>query len=76
MAVHPGNLQAAAGRLQEALEKLQRAWSAASDEWRDENSRHIEEQLLAPLSAEVSAALPAIDHLAQTLARAARECEE
>jgi hypothetical protein len=74
--MNPGNLQAASGRLQEALEKLQLAWSTAREEWRDENSRHLEEEILEPLAAEVAAAIPTIGHLTQTLAQARRECEE
>lgn len=74
--MHPGNLNAAAGRLQEALEALQLAWQNAQDQWQDENSRHIEETLLRPIANEISKALPAISHMTQVLAQAERELTE
>ena len=74
--MHPGNLQAAAGRLQEALEALQIAWTAASDHWRDDVSRRVEAESLRPIAEEVAAAIPAISHMAQVLSHAARECDE
>jgi hypothetical protein len=74
--MHIGNLQGSAGRLQEALETLQLAWQRAADHWRDERSQAIEEECLRPLAQEVNAALPAISHMAQVLAQAARECNE
>lgn len=71
-----GNLQAAAGRLKDALDQLQLAWQRTREEWRDENSRSLEEELLQPLAEEVKGALPAIDLMSQTLQRAVRECSE
>ena len=74
--MHIGNLQAATGRLQDALDQLQLAWEQTRDQWQDENSRHIEEELLEPLAHEVKAAIPAIGQMAQALQHAVRECEE
>jgi division protein CdvB (Snf7/Vps24/ESCRT-III family) len=74
--MHVGNLQAAAGRLQDALDQLQRAWQRTCDEWRDENSRSVEEELLQPLAEEVKGALPAIGLMSQTVQQAVRECSE
>jgi hypothetical protein len=71
-----GDLQAAAGRLQDALEQLLVAWDQTRDQWRDENSRHIEEEILAPLAQEVKGAIPTIGQMSQALQQAARECEE
>ncbi len=74
--MHVGNLQAAAGRLQDALDQLQLAWQRTRNEWRDENSRFVEEELLQPLAEEVKGALPAIGLMSQTLQQAVRECNE
>lgn len=74
--MHVGNLQAAAGRLQDALDQLQLAWQRTRDEWCDENSRFVEEELLQPLAEEVQGALPAIGLMSQTLQQAVRECHE
>lgn len=71
-----GNVQAGAGRLQEALESLQRVWADTAEHWQDDNSRHIEEQHLRPVAEEVSAALTAIGHLSTVLQTARRELEE
>jgi len=74
--MHIGNLSAAAGRLQEALEALQIAWGNVSNEWHDERSRKLEEDYLRPLAQEVNTALPAIGIMAQTLGQASRELDE
>jgi hypothetical protein len=74
--MHVGNLQAAASRLKDALDQLQLAWQRTREEWRDENSRSLEEERLQPLAEEVKGALPAIDLMSQTLQRAVRECSE
>lgn len=74
--MHIGNLQAAAGRLQDALEQLQLAWDRAGEDWRDENSRRVQEELLAPLAHEVLSAVPAIGQMSQSLQQAVRECSD
>ena len=71
-----GNLQAAAGRLQDALEQVLRAWEQTRDQWHDENSRHIEEKILAPLAQAVTGSIPFIGQMSQALQQAARECNE
>lgn len=74
--MHTGNLQAAAGRLQDALEQLQLAWNQTGEHWRDDNSRHIQAELLDPLAHEVLAAIPAIGQMSTSLQQAFRECQE
>lgn len=74
--MHVGNLQAAAGRLQDALDQLLVVWEQTRDQWQDENSRHIEEELLAPLAQQVKASIPIIGQMSQALQQAARECNE
>ena len=74
--MHTGNLQAASGRLQDALEQLLLAWEQTRDHWHDENSRHLEEEVLAPLAHEVKQAIPAIGQMSLALQQAFRECNE
>jgi hypothetical protein len=71
-----GNFQTGAGRLQEALESLQRVWGDTSGHWRDANSTNIEEHHLRPIREEVNGALAAIGHLATIVQAASRELDE
>jgi hypothetical protein len=74
--MHPGNISSSSGRLQEALEQLQLAWSATSDVWRDSQSENVRVNHLEPMAREVTIALPAISHLLQVIAQAKRELDE
>lgn len=71
-----GNLQSAAGRIQEALEDLQVAWAATREHWDDQPARDFEEQVLAVISQEVSTAFPALGQLTQSFQAAGRACSE
>ncbi|WP_437201027.1 hypothetical protein [Planctomicrobium sp. SH664] len=72
----PGNLQSPAARLQQSLEELMVSWQLTKDHWADENSRVFEETHLQRICDEISLALPAVAQLSQSMATAARECEE
>ena len=74
--MRPGNLQSANGRLQEAFDTLSLVWNETSEHWRDQNARHVEEEMLEPIGEEVAKALPAISHMAQLFGQAARELNE
>ncbi len=74
--MNAGNIQAAVGRLQEALDTLQIAWGQTADVWRDDNRRSFEEERLHNVAEEVVAAIPAISNLAQVIQVAQRELEE
>ena len=74
--MHVGNLRAAAGRLQDALDELLRKWEQTRDAWNDDNSRNIEEQFLQPLAIEVQGALPSIGLMGQAIQQAVRETTE
>jgi len=71
-----GNVQAASGRLQDALQELQLAWSGATEIWKDTNARSFDEQYLRSIAEEINVAIPAVSHLAQVLQTARRELEE
>ena len=68
------DLTTGVSQLRDSLEQLQRIWSDTEQHWRDENSRHLEEEHLQPLAREVAAAYPVIHELAVVLAQAEREC--
>lgn len=74
--MHTGNLQAARGRIQDALEKLHLDWNAASETWADQNAAQFAELHLQPIWEEFQTAMPAISHLAQVVQAASRELEE
>ncbi len=68
------DLNTGAAALQTATETLLEHWQITKDVWNDGNSRHLEEDHLQPLLKEVSDALRAVNHLAEVLTQAEREC--
>jgi hypothetical protein len=74
--MHPGNIVAAAGRMQEAMEQLQIAWGSARDHWNDGMSQHFEEQHIRPIFERINVALPALTQMAQALQQAQTQCGE
>jgi hypothetical protein len=69
------DLTSGAARLRDQTDVLVAAWGETRDHWNDANSRNIDENHLNPLAEDVSAALTAIRHLSEVLAKAQRECE-
>jgi hypothetical protein len=65
---------AAAAKLELAMEALNGAKGEALSRWDDEMSHGFEEQFLLPLEPKVRRALDAIRHLAESLAKAERDC--
>lgn len=74
--MNTGNLQAARGRIQDALEKLHLDWNVASQTWVDHNADQFAEHYLQPIWEEFQTALPAISQLTQVVQSASRELEE
>jgi hypothetical protein len=74
--MHVGNIQAGAGKLDEALDQLLTRWRAAADVWRDVQSRTYDEQHLRRMTEEVHQVLPAVAQMIQVLRAAQRELEE
>ena len=74
--MNTGNLQAARGRIEEALDQLRIDWLAAAEVWSDQNAARFEEERLQPVWEEFQSALPAIGQLIQTVQTASRELEE
>lgn len=64
-----------AGDLRDALESLQAAWLAASDEWNDAVSRRFCENHLEPLGPNVKLALDAISRMSDFVEKMHRELE-
>ena len=69
------DLSSGSARLRDATDALVAAWQETRQSWNDANSRSLEEDHLRPLGDEVQSAVAAIQHLAEVLARAQRECE-
>lgn len=74
--MHPGNIVAAGGRLQEAVDNLQIAWGAVRDYWNDGSSNRFEEEHIRPILERVNIAMPAITQMAQALQQAMTQCGE
>jgi len=68
------DLTTGVNQLRDAVEQIQRTWADTQQHWRDENSRHVEEDHLQPLLREIAAAYPVIHELAAVLAQAERAC--
>lgn len=69
------DLDTGASRIKHALEDLELAWKAASDEWRDAVSRRFCEQHLEPIVPRVKLALDAISRMRGLLGEVERDCE-
>jgi hypothetical protein len=74
--MRPGNLQAAAGRIQEALDELNLAWHETREVWKDQQAALFEEKVLQKIREELVAAFPGVSQMAQTMGAASRECSE
>jgi hypothetical protein len=64
----------AAAKLDMAMESLAGVIEETRSQWDDDMGRGFDAQYLAPLEPKVRRALDAIRHLADSLARAEREC--
>ncbi len=76
MSRYAGNLQAGAGRLKEAWEKLTLRWADVREHWDDANAKRFEEQELQHLADELQRALPIISHMSQVIAAAERDLSD
>jgi len=65
-----------AAKLEMAKEALDHASSEVASQWDDSAHRSFDEQFLTPLEPKVRRALEAIRHLAESIAKAERECSE
>jgi hypothetical protein len=61
-------------RLIASLKELQLRWSQVRGEWDDDVRKRFEEEYLVPREREVQAAVAAIERMAETVARARRDC--
>ncbi len=74
--MQPGNIVAAAGRMQEAMEQLQIKWGATRDHWNDSMAERFEDQHIRPMLEQMNTALPALSQMAQALQQAMILCGE
>jgi hypothetical protein len=64
------------GRIRHALEELEAAWQASSDQWNDSVSHRFAEHQLEPMIPKLKLALDAISRMHQLLSEAQRDCEK
>jgi len=74
--MHVGNLQAAGGRIQEALEELHLAWQLTREHWQDQQAVLFEEKVLRKIDEDLAVAFPALSQMTQTMNTASRDCDE
>lgn len=65
---------AGTSKLQHALKTLRAHWDSTQDGWRDQVRRDFEERHLAPLDAQVTQTIRAMDTLADVFAKIYRDC--
>lgn len=63
-----------AGRLRDALLKLEQRWRITQEDWNDSVSSRVEEEYLLPLHSEVQAMLDTASRLAEVMQKAERAC--
>jgi hypothetical protein len=63
-----------AAKMELAMESFQNVRSQVAQQWDDPMHRTVEEQFLVPLDAKYRRAMDVIQHLAETLRKAEREC--
>ena len=74
--MHPGNIVAAAGRMQEAMDDMQLAWNVVREHWNDGMANRFDEQQIRPIIERINIALPAMTQMAQALQAAQVQCGE
>ena len=63
-----------AGRLEDAINRLEKVWMETREDWSDSVSQTVEDDFLVPLHGEVRSMLDAIARLAEVMGKAEREC--
>ena len=69
------SLSVGRAKLVGSMKDLLVKWEVAKQSWDDPVSREMEQKVLAPLEPKVRAAVVAMEKMAETLAKARRECE-
>lgn len=70
------DLTSPAGKIHSAIKDLQVAWAQVTETWRDEASRHFEEQHLMPLAMTTKLTLDAIGRMSEHVQRAEHACAD
>ncbi len=63
-------------KLVQAGKKLMTEWQQTRENWRDENARRFEQQYMAPLEANIRAAVLAIERIGSAIEAARQECKD
>ncbi|MFM1830648.1 MAG: hypothetical protein RLZZ558_988 [Planctomycetota bacterium] len=70
------SVEGARMRLQAAMKELRLKWSQTEPQWRDATARAFAERYIESLEDALRSALPAMEAMAETLARVRQECGE
>ena len=68
------SVNAGYAKLKQAAKLLQRHWNETRMIWRDENSRHFEENCLQPMFTSIRTAEKALGHMDDIMAKVRRDC--
>ena len=68
------DLYVMAGRLEDAMNRLEKIWMETRELWTDSVSQTVEDEYLVPLHGETRSMLDAISRLAEVMGKAEREC--
>lgn len=70
MGMHEGRAQ-----VNKSVKELMTRWSETKSQWSDANARGFESKYLIPMEQDAKAAVGAMDHMAQILAKIKQDCE-
>jgi len=68
------DLSSPAAQLIDSYDQLMRKWHNAQESWRDKQSQHIEEEVLASVGPKVKMTLEALRRVDEFLGKAQRAC--
>lgn len=68
------SMEGARTRAQGAMKELKVKWAEASEQWNDATAKAFERRYIEQLEQALRAALPAMEKMAETLARVRSEC--
>lgn len=70
------SVNVAKANLADALKQLKVRWARTRQSWDDEAARRFEEEVLRTIEPRVLTAIKGLDHVADLVAAARRECED
>lgn len=70
------SIQVSQANLVDAHKQLRTRWLHIRQSWSDDAARQFEKEFIEPLEQRVLAAVRGLDHVAETMAQARRDCSD